>query len=214
MKTTRLFIALIAAIVALHAAAAAAATIDMDDPRRALGRENDVRIDARLIQDSVSPGATIGVAFQIQNMSSAPVAIADKVASASYDSDTRTITLSVGSEVPQDGKCPRMTMIAAGETRVFHAGATPMMNPAAMRTGGGGAPRQVQIKVTILRNVAPFARLIDEPARVAQTLSDELFDAWFESNETIFLNAVPVRYSPRGGGFAGADQRGTAAGGF
>ena len=211
MKSSRLFFALLAAIVALHSAAAAAATIDMDDPRRALGRENDIRVDAQLVKDTVSPGATIGLTFQISNLTAAPVAVADKVASASYDFDTRTITLSVGSEVPTGGLMPKMTTIAPGQTKVFRCGATPMMNPAAFRADG---PRYVQIKVTVLRDLTPFERLLSEDARATQALSDELFDRWFESNDTIFLNSVPVRYTPRSGGFAGADQRDMAANGF
>ena len=57
----------------------------------------------------------------------------------------------------------------------------------------------MQVKVSILRDLAPFAQLIAPagtrapPAR----LPDELFDQWFESNDTIFLNSVPVRFSPR-----------------
>ncbi len=104
MKPSKLFYALIATIVLLHAAAATADSINMDDPRRTVGREDNVRIDAQLVQDTVSPGTPIGVAYQIQNLSAAPVAIADKVASATYDQDSRTITLSIGSEVPDDGK--------------------------------------------------------------------------------------------------------------
>jgi len=214
MKTSRLFFALIAAIIALHAAAAVAATIDMDDPRRALGREDDVRVDAQLVQDTISPGTPIGITFQIRNLSATPVAIADKVASASYDSDTRTITLSVGSEVPEDGLMPRMTTIAAGDTKIFRCGATPMINPAAVRAAAGAAPRYVQIKVTVLRDLTPFERLLSADTHASQALSDELFDRWFESNDTIFLNSVPVRYSPRAGGFAGADQRDANSAGF
>jgi hypothetical protein len=214
MKSSRLFFALLAAIVALHSAAAAAATIDMDDPRRALGRENDIRVDAQLVKDTVSPGVSIGATIQISNLTTTPVAVADKVASASYDSDTMTITLSVGSEIPADGVMPKMTTIAPGQTKVFRCGAAPMINPAALRAAAGAAPRYVQIKVTVLRDLTPFERLLSEDARATQALSDELFDRWFESNDTIFLNSVPVRYAPRAGGFAGADQRDMSANGF
>ncbi|HEX6642024.1 MAG TPA: hypothetical protein VF215_12975, partial [Thermoanaerobaculia bacterium] len=91
MKPSRLFYALLAAIVLIHAAAASAASIDMDDPRRTVGREDDVRIDAQLIQDTVSPGSAIGVTWQIQNLSDSPIAVAEKVVAATYDADSRTI---------------------------------------------------------------------------------------------------------------------------
>lgn len=193
MKSSKLLFALIAAIALIHAAAASAATTaDMDDPRRVVGRENDVRIDAWLVQDTVSPGAPVGVTWQIQNFSSSPVAVADKIAAASYDSDSATITLSIGSEVPEEGKMPHVVLIAPGEKKVFSAGATPMYNPNAMKAGVN-APRFVQVKVTVLRNLAPFDKL-----RGGQTLSDAQFEKWFESNDTIFLNTVPVRFAPRG----------------
>ncbi|MGZ5432189.1 MAG: hypothetical protein ACXWH7_04625 [Thermoanaerobaculia bacterium] len=101
MKSSRPFLALIASIPLIHAAAATAAGIDMDDPRRALGREGDVRVDAQLVRDTVSPGAPIGVALIEE----------------------------------QDGRTKRR-------------------------------------------------------------LSDELFEKWFECNDTIFLNSVPVQFVP------------------
>ena len=112
MRSTRLFYALFAAIVLIHAAAASAeGAIDMNDPRRVVGRENDVRVDALLVHDTISPGGVIGVTYQIQNLSEEPVAVANKVVAASYDDDSRTITLAVGAEVPQDGKMPPVALI-------------------------------------------------------------------------------------------------------
>jgi len=209
VKSSKLFFALLAAIVLLHAAAASAGAIDMDNPRRTVGREDNVRIDAQLVQDTVSPGTPIGVAYQIENFSSSPVAVADKVVDATYDQDSRTITVSIGSEVPDGGKMPHVVTIAPGEKKVFRIGATPMLGGASARASLA-APRYVQVKVSILRDLEPFAKTAP-----AQTLSDELFDKWFEANDTIFLNAVPVRFSARRNtnGFAAADQR-TSGGGM
>lgn len=208
VKPSKLFYALIAAIVLLHAAAATADSIDMDDPRRTVGREDNVRVDAQLFQDTVSPGSPIGVAYQIENLSAAPVAVAPRVANATYDQDSRTITLSIGSEVPDGGRMPHLVTIAPGEKKVFRTGATPTLGGAASRSQLA-APRFIQVKVSILRDVAPFAKLIAE-----QTLTDEQFDRWFEANDTIFLNTVPVRFSARraSGGFASADQRSSNGG--
>lgn len=198
MNAQRTLVVIAASVAVVYASAAAAAAIDMDDPRRALGSEGAVRIDAQILQETVSPGSTIGVTWQIVNGSDAPVAVADRMASASYDADTRTITLAIGAEVPDDGKMPAVTVIEPGETKVFSTGATPRLNNAIVRTAGG-APRQVQVKVSILRDLEPFARLIDRAAGAnGPALSDEQFDRWFESNDTIFLNTVPVRYAPRG----------------
>jgi len=202
MKASRLFYALLAAITLLHAAAASAASIDMDDPRRVVGRENDVRVDAQLTQDTVSPGSVVAVTYQIQNFTTAPIAIADRVTTASYDADTATITLSIGAEVPQDGRMPHVATLAPGEKKIFRTGATPTLNAAAMRSSLATPPRFVQVKVTVLRDVAPFSLLIEsqQQARVAPVLPDALFDKWFEANDTILLNTVPVRFSPRGAG--------------
>jgi hypothetical protein len=211
VKPSRLFFPLIAVIVLLPSALAD--SINMDDPRRTVGREDNVRVDAQLVQDTVSPGSPIGITYQIENASSAPVAVADKVSDASYDSDSRTITVSLGSEVPSDGKMPHVVTVAPGEKKIFRTGVTPSLGAAASRSSLA-PPRYVQIKVSILRNLAPFAQLIARQTGTAQALPDDLYDRWFESNDTIYLNAVPVRFAPRRnpGGFAGADQRGTGGG--
>ncbi|MGZ5442347.1 MAG: hypothetical protein ACXW5U_10040 [Thermoanaerobaculia bacterium] len=197
MKSSRPFLALIASIPLIHAAAATAAGIDMDDPRRALGREGDVRVDAQLVRDTVSPGAPIGVTYQIQNLSDSTVAIAAKVSDASYDEDTRTITLALGSEVPPDGNMPQMVVIPPGEKKLLQASATPKLQVAALRAAFAASPRYVQVKVAILRDIQPFVALIDEQdGRTKRRLSDELFEKWFECNDTIFLNSVPVQFVP------------------
>lgn len=212
MKSTRLLLALLTGIALLHAAAASAATIDMNDPRRVVGRENDVRIDAQLIQDTVSPGAAVGVIYQVQNLTSRPIAIAGKVASASFDKESSTITLSLGAEIPPHGRMPEMDIIAPGGKLVFNAGATPALTVAARNPRFGGAPRYVQVKVSFLRNVEPFADVL---ARQNANFPDELFDRWFEAQDTIYLNSVPVRFSPRGSGVdASMGARADASRGF
>lgn len=180
------------------AAAANAASIDMSDPRRALGREGDVRVDAQLVRDTVTPGTPIGVTYQIQNLSESTVAIAAKVSDASYDEDTRTITLAIGSEVPPDGNMPHMVVIKPGETKVLTTAATPTLKAVSGSIAKFAAtPRYVQLKVAILRDLQPFEQLIaSQDGRAKRRLSDELFEKWFESNDTIFLNAVPVDYVP------------------
>ena len=201
---SKLFSALLTATALTHAVAVFADAIDMNDPRRTVGREENVRVDAQLVRDTVTPGTPIGVTYQIENLSDAPVAIADRVAEATYDADTYTITVAIGSEIPQDGKMPRITTIAPGEKKVFRAGVTPMLG--ATTRSPMAVPRYVQVKVSILRDLAPFAKV-----GASATLSDELFDKWFEANDTIFLNSIPVRFSTRrsSNGFVAADQRGS-----
>ena len=173
-------------------AAAAAASIDMNDPRRALGREGDVRIDAQLMRDTVTAGAPVAITYQIHNLSTSAVALAHRQIDVTYDEDERTIVVAVGSEVPPDGNMPQMTLIAPGEKKILTAAGTPLLRAAAVRATMAVVPRFVQVKVAILRDVRPYLELIQSQNR--QRLSDELFEQWFESNDTIYLNAVPVRY--------------------
>ncbi|HKR66598.1 MAG TPA: hypothetical protein VJZ00_22920, partial [Thermoanaerobaculia bacterium] len=126
------------------------------------------------------------------------IAIADKTASASYDNDSRTITITVGAEVP-DVTMPHVVVIPPGEKKILRAAATASLTAAATRTSFGGAPRYVQVKVSFLRDLTPFRALIDKQAQGPQPLPDALFDPWFESNDTILLNAIPVQFKPNGG---------------
>lgn len=96
MKSSQLFLA----IALFSAGAVRAGQIDMDDPRRAVGREDDIRVDAVLIDDTVSSGSAIGVTYQVHNLTSHPIALAEKLCTASYDAASRTITVAIGSEVP------------------------------------------------------------------------------------------------------------------
>lgn len=202
MKSTRHFPALLTAIALLHGASALAAdAIDMDDPRRVVGRENDVRVDAQLLHDTVSPGTAVGLVYQVQNFSAHPIAIAGNTATASYDRDSATITLSVGAEIPPEGRMPLMEIIGPGEKKVLSVGATPKLTVEAANPRFGGAPRYVQVKVSFLRDVHAFATLISrQDARGGAQFPDELFDRWFEAQATVFLNSVPVRFSPRARG--------------
>jgi hypothetical protein len=195
MKPTNPLLTLFATILSVYAAAAQAAGVDMNDPHRALGREDDVRVDAQLVRDTVSPGTPIGVTYQIQNLSKEPVALAARAAHASYDEDSRTVTLALGSEVPPDGTMPEMTVIAPGEKKVFRTAATPAYPASAMRGTFAATPRYVQVKVAILRNLEPFRPLIDNKGRARQRLTDEQFEKWLESNDTIFLNTLPVHFT-------------------
>lgn len=204
MKTATGFAAATLAAMVVSGAAGAA-SIDMNDPLRAKARENNVRIDAQLVTGTIAPGAPVGVTWQIQNESDVTVAVATRVVDATYDADSQTITLAIGSEVPKDGNMPQMVLVAPGETKVFRASATPAIAPAAFRGTGRVAPRLVQIKVSLLRELEPFLPLI----RTANTqrLSDELFERWFESTDTILLNTLPVQWSPRANRVADVERR-------
>src|ERR1051325_4230133 len=114
MKSSKFFFA---AAVALMTVTAHAAKIDFNDPRRALGREDNIKVDAELAQESVSANSSLSVTYQIENRSQSPIAIADKQSDVSYDSETQTITFSIGAEVPTGATMPHLTVIKPGETK-------------------------------------------------------------------------------------------------
>lgn len=198
MKSPRVA-ALTVLLIALTTAAQAA-KVDMRDPRRAVGREDDVRVDAELAQDAVSSHATLGVTYQIQNLTESPIAFADKQSEASYDPDTETITVAFGAEVPAGDTMPHMVIIGPGEKKTFRgSGAVTIVTPN-VRTPWLPVPRFVQIKVTVLRDVKPFTALIDQQNKTAAAppLDNQSFDRWVNAVGTVFLNLIPVRWEGKG----------------
>jgi hypothetical protein len=198
MRSSKQFPLLAAAL--LVAGAAQAARLDMKDDRRAVAREDDVRIDAELLSDSVSPNSAVAITYQIENLSQSAVAVADKVVDLSYDADSATLILSVGAEVPTGASMPHLVIIAPGETRVLRAGAVPQVMTPRRDAPFISVPHYVQIKVNVLRNLAPFAKLIaqQQAGAAAVLLPDDGFERWVESNDAVLLNVLPVRWDSRG----------------
>ena len=192
-------------VATIGAAAASAATVDFKDPRRALGREGNVRIDAELAQDTVASNSPLNVTYQIENLSNSTIAVADKVTDTTFDVDSRTITLSIGAEVPPGPSMPHLVTINSGEKRVLSGGALLHLNVPSMRTPWTAIPKCVQIKVTVLRDVTPFVKLIEQQNRTpaAVPLSNDMFDRWVEGSDSVLLNTIPVYWK-------GESRRGTA----
>jgi len=190
-------IAVATAVFLLAGSAARAAGVDFKDPRRALGREDDIKVDAQMLQETLSPGSAISVTYQVENLTPAPIAIADKVADASFDPDSQTITVSIGAEIPQGTTMPHLTTIAPGQTRTFRIGASAQVLVANARSPWAHVPRFVQIVVNVLRDVKPFAKLIAQQreSAAAPQLPNDLFDTWVASVSSVELNVLPVRWS-------------------
>ena len=214
MKSPRATIALAVLVIA---ATAQAAKIDMRDPRRAVGREDDVRVDAELAQDSVSTHSKIGVVYQIQNLTQVPIALADKISDSTYDSDTQTITISFGAEVPDGATMPHLVVIAPGEAKTFRGCGSLNIPTPNIRSPWTPLPRFVQVKVTVLRDLEPFAALIEQQNKTAAAppLNDEGFDRWVNSVQSVFLNLIPVRFDGSKRNESGVDaEQGSPAGSF
>jgi hypothetical protein len=173
-----------------------AARVDFKDPKRALGREDDVRVDAELANDTLSSTSPISITYQIENLSKSTVAIADKVADSDYDPDSQTITLSIGAEIPKGTTLPHMVMIKSGEKCTLTSGTFMHVAVPDIRTPWTAVPRYVQIKVTLLRDVAAFAPLIAKQATSPTPLPfpNNMFDRWVEGSGSVYLNSIPIQW--------------------
>src|SRR5215213_1645703 len=118
-------------VTTLLLAGCASSAVDMNEPRRIVGTEDSVRVDAQVFGDEIRPGAKIPVAYEITNMRSEAIAIAELVPATTYDAETNTFTVNVGSEVPGNELLPRLVEIAPGATQTFRivASIQPIMPP-------------------------------------------------------------------------------------
>jgi len=183
----------------LIAAAASAAHVDMNDPRRALWREDNIRVDAELLQDFISPTSSLSVTYQVENLTQQTIGVADKVVDVSYDADSATVTFAIGAEVPTGAAMPHVVTIAPGQKHVFSAGGMLHVAVPGARTPWTVVPRYVQIKVNVLRDVTPFEALLAQQAKsaAAPALPNNLFDKWVDASDAVFLNSIPVHWAGR-----------------
>lgn len=180
-------------------AGCAASTVDMDEPRRIVGTENNVRVDAQVIGDTARPGAQIPITYEVTNLRSTPIAIAELVPDTSYDRETHTFTVNIGSEVPGNELLPRLVEIRPGEKKTFTIAArTHFVLPAGAAVKAQ-PPAGLRLKVNFLGDTAPFRQLIGirERAVADRELADRLFPLWLERNEIVYTNAIPMRLLAR-----------------
>lgn len=215
MKSSSRIVAVVVVLL-LTSAVGRAARVDFKDPRRALGREDNIRVDAEMVQETLSPGAPICVTYQVENLTNDPIAVADKVTDASFDPDSQTITMSIGAEIPTGTVMPHLTTIPAGESRTFRAAATTQIAVADAQGRWAQVPRYVQIMVSVLRDLGPFAKLIDIQARssTAPPMPNDLFDQWVASVSTVELNTLPVRWTAARSGLTAKASRSGSGGDF
>lgn len=191
--------------------AMAGARVDMKDPRRALAREDNIRIDAQLLQETLQPNGPIQVTYQIENLSSSAVAIADRISDVDFNPDDVTLTLTIGAEALTMKTLPHLVVIMPGEKKTLRSGGTVH---GVLNSHGPFAvvPRSVLIRVNVLRDVAAFRQAIvtQQQPNAVVAVTNDMFDRWIDSNDSIQLNSLPVRWSaqPSNDGVAGADSAG------
>lgn len=208
-------IAVVVAATLLTSAAVRAAHVDFKDPRRALGREDNIKVDAEMVQDTLSAGSPISIVVQVENLTPSPIAIADKIADATYDPDSQTITMTVGAEIPQ-AAMPHLTVIAPGQNRTFRTAASARFVLSNESNPWAQVPHAVLITVNVLCDIGPFAALIEQQAKSAAPppLPNDLFDKWVDSVASVDLNALPVHWSDKRSSVTAESSRPAGGGRF
>lgn len=194
---------LFAVVLGGCATTAANRQVDLKQPRRLLGTENGVRIDAEVWTEELGPASSIPLHYDITNERSEQIAIAELVPDSSYDADSGTVTISIGAEVPGQEFLPRLMTIAAGEKKTFTTVARVNLASAASGlTPRSRVPNSLAVKVNFLADARPFAQLIGIPERAVrdQGLATQLFSKWLELNEVVLTNSLPMRWAPQDGG--------------
>ena len=188
---------LAAVLLVFAAGCASTKTVDFNEPRRVLGTENQVRVDAQVYGDHFSSGSAITIKYDVTNERPNPVAIADILPETSYDDETQTVTVSIGSEVPGNYLLPRLVAIAPGEKKSFQVIARiTLMFPTDAMTPLTRYPNALRLKVNFLGDTGPFTQLIGitEKAVSDKKLADSLFPEWLEKNEFVITNPLPMRW--------------------
>jgi hypothetical protein len=189
------------AFLLLLAGCASSNAVDMAEPRRIVGTENAVRVDAQVSADHVAPGAQIPITYEITNQRETAIAVAELIPETTYDADSRMFTVSIGSEVPGNTMLPRLILIGPGEKKSFSVLAR-LLFVAPPRTAdplARSAPAGFRLKLNFLSDTEPFRQLIgiSEVAVSDAKLADELFPLWLERNEVVYTNAIPMRWMAR-----------------
>jgi hypothetical protein len=173
-------------------------SVDLEQPRRLLGTDAGVRLDAEIASDQLSPERAIAVRYDITNLRSTPIAVAELIPETTYDPETQTITIGLGSEVPGVEFLPRLAVIGPGQKKSFAQVASfHFLLPGSPSTNPFGRyPRALRVRLNFLGDIKPFERLIDIQERAVHDprLADELFAKWIEKNETVDTNALPMHW--------------------
>jgi hypothetical protein len=169
--------------------------VDMAEPRRVVGTESDVRVDAEVYGDRLGPNITLPLKYDVTNHRNNTILIADLLPESTYDPETHMVTISIGSEIPGEQFLPRLIPIRSGERKSFSTAAHVVIvaNP-----GSPWVPRPnaLRLKVNFLSDPTAFQKLIAIPEKSLHdpALAAQLFPKWVEGNETVFTNTLPMRW--------------------
>jgi len=192
-------------------AGCASTAVDMAEPRRIVGTENSVRVDAQVSADQVAPGSYIPITYEITNQRETAIAVAELLPDTTYDPDSHMFTVSIGSEVPGNELLPRLIAIAPGEKKSFStlARVIYVRTPRQVDSQLGSEAANFRLKLNFLGDTEPFRELIGikEVAVTDPKLADALFPLWLERNEVVYTNAIPMRWSSKARDLPDASER-------
>jgi hypothetical protein len=170
--------------------------VDMKEPRRVVGTEADVRVDAEVYGDRLSSNVTLPLKYDITNHRATPILVADLMPQSTYDPDTHTVTVDIGSEIPGQQFLPRLIPIQPGERKSF-ASAVHVVIMANPTSPWMPRPNALRLKINFLGDSKPFEKLVAIPERAVHDpqLAEQLFAKWVEGNETVITNSLPMRWT-------------------
>lgn len=186
------------ALMLLAAGCSSSASVDLEEPRRLLGRENDVRLDAQVFAERISQGSSVRIVWEVTNERPEPIAIADIVSIVTFEPEAATLTVHIGSEIPGNELLPRLVELAPGESYGQSIGARIPPVPEA-RGAFPIIPRQLRVKLSYLEKTEPFRELIgiQEKAVRDPQRADQLFEEWVEATATVTTNGLPIGWEGR-----------------
>jgi hypothetical protein len=195
------FCSLAAAALLLALTATGCATsrpVDLAESRRVLGTENQVRVDAEVWGDRLSSASTVTFRYDITNQRAGSIAIAELMPVTSYDPETQTVTVDIGSDVPGENFLPRLIVIGPGEKKSFSGVARVNVLLPAERASAPAVryPNALQLKLNFLNDPQPFAQLVGMAERGVHDpkLAAALFPQWLDRNEVVLTNTLPMRW--------------------
>ena len=186
----------IALLLITLAACSSTQPVDMSEPRRVVGTENDVRIDAEVYGDTLGPNVNIPIKYDITNNRSSAILVADLILNSTYDAETLMVTVDIGSEIPGEQFLPRLISIPSGGKKSFRGSARVAILHGPSSTPFSPRPNKLRVRVNFLSETKPFERLIDIPEKAVHdpALAEALFTKWVEGNETVVTNTLPMRW--------------------
>lgn len=165
----------------------------VDKSFRVLGRDNDVRVEAKVLTNEIRQAATVAITYEVENLRKEPIAFAPVDPTVDYEPASRTVTVGLGSEIPDPETFPKLVRILPGERKTFTTGARISVPPSSsVRLG----PRYLQLRFSYLDGTAPFDPLIASGGQPSGD-TDGLFRSWLDHIAAVVTNALPIRW---GGG--------------